>query len=667
MALKISTPSREARRTNLPVMKPLRKGLEAWLYDWVGKRRSHKSNLDVLLFEAEQVQKIQQTIGDTSTSQLHGRMRELRALLLRHGFEQRPILIEAMAYVAENAYREIGLMPYREQIAGALGLLNCNLMEMATGEGKTLTLGLAVALAGWRGHPVHVVTANDYLAERDAINLGRHYKACGLDVGFVTGTMEPADRRRNYAADIVYTTAKELVADFLRDRLQFGDLSDAARRHIRLTLQPKLLDNAQIVQRGLHSVFVDEADYILVDEAVTPLIISKQKENRMLKAASRAAYDFALSLQADVDYTANAKFHEIELSQATLDRLEKEPIENPPVLRNTRWRREMIEQVLKAREFYKLGKNYIIDEGKVVIVDEGTGRQMPNRSWRLGLHQAVEHKEGLKMSDPAETLAGISFQRFFRLIPQLAGVTGTAKENARELWRIYGLPVIQVPTHKPCLRTVDRVCILPDMISKWEAVWEDIRTCHATGRPVLVGTRSVIASESLAEVLRGEGVHFQLLNAVSHRSEAAIVANAGNPASITIATNMAGRGTDIRLSSGIAEMGGLHVVATEYHESARVDRQLYGRCARQGDPGSVSQYLSLEDDVITRFTPKWIVRLLQKGLRQKFPGTEKTALWAARLAQRAATRQNYRQRVGVLDQDKWAAEQLSFGSGPRGI
>ncbi len=663
---RLITPSAESRRTNLPPLKPLRKGLEAWLHGLYGAWLRRSARVRFWLQEAERILDQQKQFQLLSESKLHHYLGELRLRGMRGGWAAPDFRRQCFAAIVENALRTTGLQAYPEQICATLGLTHGALMEMATGEGKTLTLGLATVLAAWKGLPVHVVTANDYLAERDADWLQKHYRGCGVEVGYVTSPMDPAARQRQYRHAIVYTTAKELLADFLRDRLQLGELSDAARRQLRFLLQPRLQQSLPTVQNGLYSVFVDEADYVLIDEAVTPLIISRAKENRMLQEATKAAFQLASRLQPEVDYRGVAKYQEIIL-RSSAEKWIAEVSITQPVLQNRQWRKEMVEQVLRAKEFYHRDKHYIIDDGKVVIVDEGTGRPMPGRSWRLGLHQAIECKEGLPMSDPAETLGGISFQRFFRLIPHLAGVTGTAWENRAELWRIYRLPVLRVPTHKPCVRKYQPAQVLPDTQSKWQAVQECIRQIHHYGAPILVGTRSVRASEELAALLRQEGLHFQLLNAVNHMHEAAIVADAGKYASLTIATNMAGRGTDIKPEPAALGLGGLHVIATEFHESSRVDRQLYGRCARQGDPGTVFQFASLDDEVISKHTPAWLRKWLCWALRHKLFGAQTVSYWACRQAQRAATRQNFKSRLLLLAQDKWMSEQLSFGSGPRGI
>jgi preprotein translocase subunit SecA len=330
--------------------------------------------------------------------------------------------------------------------------------------------------------------------------------------------------------------------------------------------------------------------------------------------------------------------------------------------RGPKRREELIVQALTARELFLRDQQYTVVDGKVVIVDEFTGRMMPGRTWREGLHQAVEAKEGLPVSAPSETLARISFQRYFRLYEKLSGMTGTASEAADEFWHVYRLPVIRIPTHRPCVRIERPDELWPDAAAKWSAVAARISELHATGVPVLVGTRHIASSQELARRLTELGIPFNLLNAVHHKEESRIVAEAGHPGRVTLATNMAGRGTDIRLGEGVAAMGGLRVIATERHEAGRIDRQLFGRCARQGDPGEVHVFVSLEDELLQRRVPAVVRRRIEAGLRQGRKGLRSAAIAAVRYAQFSAQRQAYQQRRAVLSQDKWIEEALAFTS-----
>jgi preprotein translocase subunit SecA len=361
-----------------------------------------------------------------------------------------------------------------------------------------------------------------------------------------------------------------------------------------------------------------------------------------------------------LDYTVNQRYREVDLTSAGHDKLAHRCASLTGIWRGSDRRLELVRQALLAREFYHSGKQYVIDNGKIVIVDEFTGRPMPQRSWRQGIHQAIEAKEKVTVTDPAETIARLSFQRYFRLYHHLSGMTGTAREAAGEFWHIYKLAVITIPTNKPCIRTQWPDRIFAEETAKWNAVVAETERIHALGRPILIGTRSVAASERLATMLTERGLFHCLLNAVRHQEEAAIVANAGYRAQITIATNMAGRGTDIKLSHGVPELGGLHVIATERHESGRVDRQLFGRSARQGDPGSAQAFVSAEDELVRRYVPKPIQLNLQKALAYSLPGRQTVGETAFNLAQRKAQRLAFRQRKSVLRMDDWLEEALSF-------
>jgi preprotein translocase subunit SecA len=419
-----------------------------------------------------------------------------------------------------------------------------------------------------------------------------------------------------------------------------------------------------VVMRGLDTAIVDEADSVLIDEAVTPLIISRAQENRVLVEACENAYRISESLSPEVDYKTDLKYREIRFTDEGTDKIRVLSESLPGIWRGTARRKELVQQALTAREFYHLDKQYVVDDGQVVIVDEFTGRLMPNRTWRHGLHQAVESKEGLEVTDPTETLARLSFQRFFRFFRKLSGMTGTAKEATSEFWHIYGLPFISIPTNRPCIREYVPDQVFPAGEQKWQAIVEGIVRWHETGRPVLVGTRSVKASERLAAMLASRELEFNVLNAVRHKEEARIVATAGRHGTITIATNMAGRGTDIKLGRGVAELGGLHVIATERHESGRIDRQLFGRCARQGDPGSAQAFMSVDDELIQRFVPAWMQRQLEPAIVKGRPGARQLAQKSLSYAQHAAQRLAFRQRKNVLQMDTWLEEALSFtGSG----
>ena len=570
---------------------------------------------------------------------------------------------EALALLVEAADRCVGLRPYPVQIMAALALHQGRLAEMATGEGKSLTAALAGVLAGWTERPCHVLTTNDYLAERDADEFSGFYGYCGVSVGSVTAGMEPPLRREMYARGVVYTTSKELLADFLRDRIYLGGLNHPQRRLLREILEPYRRIGDGIVLRGIDTAIVDEADSVLIDEAVTPLIISTQQENKWLAEAALAANRLAGRF-SDSDYDVDRKYREITFTADGEDMLERLGPELPELWRGSSRREEILRQAIIAREFYKKDQHYVVEDGKIVIVDEFTGRLMHNRSWGNGLHQAVEAKEGLALTNPTETLARLSFQRFFRLFSRISGMTGTAREASSEFWHIYQLPFISVPTNRPLVREVWRPRYFTTSDARWQAVLEEVQAVHASGRPVLVGTRSVISSDRIAGLLRKAGLSYQLLNATNHADEALIVQDAGQSARITIATNMAGRGTDIKLSPQVQQSGGLHVIVCERNDSGRIDRQLIGRCARQGDPGSSRMYASLEDDLVDRFGAKWLLRLCREAIARDPDCASQRTVWlfdqlfaqAQGMAQTIAARQ----RRSVLRTDTWLDEALIF-------
>jgi preprotein translocase subunit SecA len=626
----------------------------------IGAYHRRSGVLAELLADAERIDRQAPQWVELSSAKLHERLIEFREQFRRSGKLPDEVLLSALGAIREAADRQLGLRPFVVQLMGALALHRGYLAEMATGEGKTLTAGVAGVLAGWTKRPCHILTVNDYLVQRDADWLRPLYSFCGVRVGAVTASMDPLERQKGYACDVTYSTSKELLADFLRDRLKLGELRHPTRRLIRRMLAPQLASHDGLVLRGLHTTIVDEADSILIDEAVTPLIISASHKNDSLREVAQLAEHIAAELERESDYRTNARFKEVELTPTGLKKVADRCAALPGLWKGHDRRQELIRQALVAREFFLRDKQYIVDGEKVVIVDEFTGRPMPQRTWREGMHQAIEAKEHLAISDPTETIARLSFQRFFRCFYRVSGMTGTGKEAAGEFWQAYKLPVVTIPTNRPCVREHWPDCVFPTEDAKWQAVVEDIVRVHATGRPILVGTRSVAASERLAARLEERGLEFKVLNAVRLQEEASVIALAGERGRITISTNMAGRGTDIKLGHGVAQLGGLHVVATERHESGRVDRQLFGRSARQGDAGSAQAFVSAEDELIRRYLSRPVADLLKRSLANSLPGKEAIAKNAFRLAQRKAQQLAAKQRVGVLRADTWLNEALSF-------
>ena len=637
----------------------LPKGLDAAWVAATGFVARLMPRRSLLFRRAQRVVAMGNSFADMSDARLRELAMNLREVI-RRGRDSRADLERAFALVREVARREIGEEPFLVQVVGAMAIEAGCMAELATGEGKTLTATLPAAIAGWRGRGCHIVTTNEYLAQRDAEWMAKIYNFCGLSVAYITEDMPPQLRREAYNADITYCTNKVVAADFLRDRLALGRL-----RGLPAALLAKITEGAgsgadRIVQRGLQYAIIDEADSILIDEAVTPLIISGEAPNEEQVEAFQQAASLAKELQVQRDYRINRRYREVDLTGQGRRRLAELTESLGGLWSGIRRAEELVVQALTAREFYTEGKQYVIDEGKVVIVDEFTGRLMPDREWRDGLHQAVSAKDAVEVQPPKDTYARVSFQRFFRLYKKLSGMTGTAVEAGREFWQIYNLPVVVVPTNRPCVRKQ-----LPDRVfsteqAKWRAVVEQIKRVHHTGQPILVGTRSVRASEHLSRLLSDEGLDRQVLNAVRHAEEAQVVAQAGQAGGITVATNMAGRGTDIKLGRGVAEQGGLFVIATERHEAGRIDRQLFGRSARQGDPGMVQAIVSLEDELVYRHA-----RHLSAALARRHGQTDQEisspltrAIFG--LAQRRAERLALRQRKSVLGTDDWLDEHLGF-------
>ncbi len=650
--------------TESPQDKRLPKGLDAAWDAVAGLAARCVPRRHRFLERARRVMALEKQFLDVSDARLKETAGELRDLF-RRGRETPADLDRAFALVREVGSRQNNERPFLVQVAGAFAIESGCIAEMATGEGKTLTATMPAAVGGWRGRGCHVITVNDYLAKRDAEWMGRVYRFCGLSVGHVEQEMPPMERRAAYQADITYCTNKEVAADFLRDRLAMGRLRGLPSALMARIAYGRGGGTDRLVQRGLRYAIVDEADSVLIDEAVTPLIISGDVPNEEQVEAFRQAVELGQQLATPKHYKVNHRHREIDMTSAGKERLAElgEPLGG--VWQGARRREELVVQALTAHHFYTINKQYVVDDGKVVIVDEFTGRLMPDREWRDGLHQAVEAKESLEVKPPKDTFARISFQRFFRMYRRLSGMTGTAREAWPEFWQIYHMPVAVIPTNRPCVRKM-----LPDRVfateaSKWNAIVDEIRRVHEIGRPVLVGTRSVRASELLSELLTANGLEHEVLNAVRHAEEARIVSGAGLREKITVATNMAGRGTDIKLGSGVAELGGLHVVATERHEAGRIDRQLFGRCARQGDPGSSLAIVSLEDELVVRHAPH-----LGQLLRKRHGKTEReissaVTRQACDLAQRRAERLALRQRKGVLRTDDWLDEYLGFAGSER--
>ena len=556
------------------------------------------------------------------------------------------LLVEAFAVVREAAKRVLGLYPYKVQLMGGITLHKGNISEMKTGEGKTLTATMPVYLNAISGEGVHVVTVNEYLASRDAVEMGELYRFLGLTVGLNVAGKSSEEKREAYNCDITYSTNNELGFDYLRDNM--------------------VVYRNQMVQRPLNFAVVDEVDSILIDEARTPLIISGQAE-KSTALYNRADF-FVKGLKEDEDYTIDLTSKSIALTDEGIEKAEKTfHANNLYDVTNTRLVHHL-DQALRANYIMIHDVDYVVNEGKVQIVDQFTGRIMEGRRYSDGLHQAIEAKENVEIQNESRTMATITFQNYFRMYKKLSGMTGTAKTEEEEFREIYNMEVVAIPTNKPIIRIDNADLLYPSLKSKFNAVTADIKQRYEKGQPILVGTVAIETSELLSSLLTKEGIPHQVLNAKNHFREAEIVMNAGQRGAVTIATNMAGRGTDIKLGPGVKEAGGLAVIGTERHESRRIDNQLRGRSGRQGDPGETQFYLSLEDDLMRRFGSE---RIQQVWSKLNVEEEDDLAIQSKMLSRQVESAQkrvegnNYDTRKNVLEYDEVMREQREIMYGQR--
>ncbi|WP_096467613.1 preprotein translocase subunit SecA [Aneurinibacillus soli] len=590
---------------------------------------SNERDVKKLYKRVEKINALEPAIQALSDEELRGKTDEFKQRLA-NGETLDDILYEAFAVCREAGRRVHSMRHYDVQLIGGMVLHEGKIAEMRTGEGKTLVATLPVYLNALAGRGVHVITVNEYLAARDAEEMGQIYNFLGLTWAVNLNGMSPDEKRAAYAADITYGTNNEFGFDYLRDNM--------------------VLYKEQMVQRPLYYCMVDEVDSILVDEARTPLIISgeAEKSTELYKVAAR----FAQRLQEEKHYTIDIKANSVAMTEAGVAEVERafnidNLYDNDHILLN-----HHVNVALKARALMKRDIDYVVDNGEIVIVDEFTGRLMQGRRYSDGLHQAIEAKEGLVVQNESMTLATITLQNYFRMYEKLGGMTGTAKTEEEEFQKIYGLYVVVVPTNKPVIREDKPDAIYKSEQGKYRAVVEDVEKHYKLGRPVLVGTTSIEKSELIASLLKRKGIPHEVLNAKQHAREAEIVSMAGRKGAITIATNMAGRGTDIKLGEGVAEIGGLHIIGTERHESRRIDNQLRGRAGRQGDPGSSQFFISLQDELMRKFGAENIMGMMDRlGMEEDMPIESRMVSRAIEASQKRVEGANFDMRRNVLQYD----------------
>ena len=556
------------------------------------------------------------------------------------------------ACLSEASRRQLGLLPHPVQLVGARAMLVGELVEMQTGEGKTLVAALAAAAMAGAGAAVHVISTNDYLARRDCEEMGPLFRFLGLNAACVEGCMAPEARRQAYAQPVCYVSGKEVVFDYLKDRLAGHGLVPERVAGLHDLVRPTAGAPRMPLIPALHFAIVDEADSVLIDEARTPMILSCEAPAVFAPDLLQWAIAAARQLTEGLHYRIGAG-RDLDLLPRALPATPPPPTGTGAVWQTPAWREHLLRQALSALHLYQCDQHYILADGKVQIVDESTGRVMPDRSWEQGLHQLIETKEGLPVTSGRETLARMTYQRFFRRYYLVAGLTGTAAEASRELWNAYRLRVRRLPPNRPNQRHRLANRCASGLASKWVAVADEACAAALRGQPVLIGTRSVQASEQISAELQRRSVPHVVLNARQDAEEAQVVAQAGQSGRITVATNMAGRGTDIKPDPAACAAGGLHVILTEFHESPRVDRQLFGRSGRQGELGSVRAIVSAEDPLFER-QPKLIKALLAGRAGHWFMP------WVVRQAQRAAERRARQVRLQTMKQDRELSRMIGF-------
>ncbi len=622
-------------------------------------KRSFLLNIYSQRHIANMVNRYQSRLLDCDESDLSEAIDQVRNKLHRQGLKKH-LIFEAFSVIRESASRILGKSHYDVQLYGGWLMSNGMLAEMETGEGKTLTSTLAACTAALAGIPVHVITANDYLAARDCEIMQPLYERLGLTSGSIVDGMETEQRQQGYSCDIVHTTNKQIAFDYLRDRIEMRDDTGPLKFQYRRIQQSRSGAKNPLLLRGLCFALIDEADSVLIDEAITPLIITKTIPNDESVDTYGDALYLASILFVDQDFTVDQKMRQIELTAEGEEKLGELILNLPSQWQNKRNRERLVTQALTATHFYTKDVDYLVKENKVQIIDQSTGRVMADRSWEQGLHQMIEAKEACVISELREPQARISYQRFFSRYIKLGGTSGTIGEVSRELREVYGLDVVKVAPNRVNQRAMMGERVYRDNQIRDQVLISRINALLEQNRAVLIGTCSVEESEYISEILHENEISHRVLNAKQDEQEAEIISQAGQPNAITVATNMAGRGTDIALDAAVSGSGGLHVIALSRNQSRRVDRQLYGRCARQGDPGSAEAILSLQDTALEEFYSSAMLSVMAK----MSPGNKAIPKLISRLILWLPQQHNERRqrtvRKQLMKQDKRLKRTLAF-------
>jgi preprotein translocase subunit SecA len=634
----------------------LLEGMDAVRHAFKGWAQPGFLSLQFLRKRALQIEKLAETFRKLQIYEIQEKLGLQRLKITNQATPPRYEVDQTMALLVESMHRVLKLRPYTVQIMGALAMQEGRLIEMATGEGKTLTASLTAVLWAWQVGNCHVVTSNDYLAKRDALEFEEFYQFCGLQCGYVTAEISFENRFEAYHSHITYCTGASVLADYLRDRLTLD--FDAGSRKERMVQLQNPVQTSQRLVPPLRCAIIDEADSVLADNAITPLIISLPEEDADLLNSTRLVHSMMDELVEGEDFLLHERYRSVNMKPSALQKMEQHVHRFPESWRATYRVAFLMNKALQAKYLFHCNEHYVVLDGKVVIVDQQTGRPMPDMSWSDGLHQAVEAKEGLELTNPTKASTKMTFQAFFRKYAKLSGMSGTIASISGELWRIYGLPFLKIPTRLPRKHKSYSEKFLLNRTQQIQRIIDEVQNVNHSGQPILIGTRSVDESLEISRKLNELQIPHSVPNALEHEKEAEIVARAGQWNHVTIATNMAGRGTDIKPDSQSLEKGGLYVIGTEHHDSRRVDKQLIGRASRQGEPGCSKFILSLDDRLLKRNLPPGLWEFFRLNFSNplfRFP-----LFWIYKSLQFFTEWKSSRLRVKMLLQEQKLRKAMSF-------